>query len=349
MQTFREITQKEAIEALLSIDRSSVDLSVRLGKTFCGLKIAEKYKKVLISYPNAPIKNSWISDSIKFGINIDHVTFTTNISLNKHNLNDYDCYIADELDTLSVNNWEYIEENLPKVFKGLTGTMPTEGEKRRYINKYCPIVYTKKLDETSGKTSKDYQILVHLLKPSEEKDIPLSKGGFWSEKAKIQFWNNKWNQTKSFQGAMLPLIQSIQNSKTKFNYLKQLSNKIDRGLIFVETSKQCEELGFPSYNSKEPKSEENLNKFLKEEENILSTINQLKAGITIENVDTCIILHAYASQSKSHQKLARVLNYAEGETATIHILCLKDTKDEEWTKKALNQFSQDKIIWKNIQ
>ena len=348
-ENFRERIQKGAIEIALKNDRCGLDIAVRLGKTYIGISIAEKFKKVLVGYPNCPIKNGWVNDSIKFGISIENITFTTYLSLNKYNLNDFDCIILDEVDTVSEAVWSVIEKYNPKVIKGLSGTMPKSGLKRDYIDEYCPILYTKKLDETTGKTSKDYQIIVHLLKPNEKKDIPLKSGKYWSEKAKISFWENKYRQTRDFTGAMLPLIQSIQNSETKFNYLKNLSNKIDRGLIFVETTKQCEELGFLSYNSKESNSERNLELFKKEEINKLSTVNQLKAGVTIENVDTCIILHSYASQSKSHQKLARVLNYSEGESATIHILCLDNTKDKDWCIKALEQFDKNKIQWINIQ
>lgn len=348
MEDFRKKVQGEAVSALLNKSRGSIDCSVRLGKTYIGLNVASNFKKVLVSYPSSSIKNSWINDSIKFGIDISHITFSTNVSLNKHKLNDYDCYIADELHTLSEANIQYITEQDPKVFKGLTGTMPSKGYKRDFIDEYCPVVYVKKLDETTGKTSKDYQIIVHLLKASSIKDIPLKSGKYWSEAGKIGFWESKWNTTKNFQNAMLPLIQAIQNSTTKMNYLKKLSSKIDRCLVFVETTKQCDELGIESYHSKNSKSEENLEKFQKGEINKLYTVNQISTGITFDNLDTCIILHSYASEAKSHQKLARVLNLSgNSDLATIHILALKDTKDEQWVRKFLKQFDNNKIQYIN--
>lgn len=344
---FRDQVQKEAYEALMSQNRASGDISVRLGKTLIGLKISQNYNKVLVTYPNCSIKNSWINDSIKFGISLDHITFSTNLSISKHNLNDYDCIIFDEIDTLSLANWQYIEQFDHKVMKGLTGTMPSKGEKRQYINSFCPVVYSIKLDETTGKTSKDYQIIVHLLKADTNKNIPLKSGKYWSEAGKIGFWESKWHNTKSFNQAMLPLIQAIQNSHTKFNYVRNLVNKIDRCLIFLETSKQCDDLGIHSYHSKNKDSDNNLELFQNGTIDKLATINQLKAGITFHNLNTCIILHSYASEAKSHQKLARVLNYADDEMATIHIICLKDTYDEKWCRKFLSQFDQEKIQYIN--
>ena len=39
---------------------------------------------------------------------------------------------------------------------------------------------------------------------------------------------------------MLMLIRAIQNSKTKFEYFKNICKSLDRGLLFVETIEQCE-------------------------------------------------------------------------------------------------------------
>jgi len=86
MSNFREEVQDEAEIALLSKERCTGDISVRLGKTKIMLNIATKFEKVIVSYPNKPIYESWIKDAEKFKINISNITFTTNMSLHKHNL-----------------------------------------------------------------------------------------------------------------------------------------------------------------------------------------------------------------------------------------------------------------------
>jgi hypothetical protein len=47
----------------------------------------------------------------------------------------------------------------------------------------------------------------------------------------------------------------------------------------------------------------------------------------------------------------RLLRLNPDDTATIHILCFKDTIDEKWVTEALEGFDQNKVIWKdyNIQ
>tara|TARA_R110000868_G_scaffold22009_1_gene90809 strand:+ start:3379 stop:4416 length:1038 start_codon:yes stop_codon:yes gene_type:complete len=344
----RKEIQEESIKiALESWKGGTLDVAVRAGKTFIGLSIASKFNNVLVSYPNNSIKDSWISDAEKFGFSLKNITFTTHVSLNKLNLSAFSCIILDEIDQISEAQWLHIIKSAyPKLY-GLTGTPPISGFKKKYMDEFCPIIYSVKLDDTVGILQKNYKIIVHLLEPSHKVDIPLKSGKFWSEKSKIQFWENKYNRSHEFMD-MLKLIQSIQNSKTKLDYVKQLSSKIDRCLIFLETTKQCDELPYYSYHSKIKTAEDNLSSFQKMEINKLSCVKQLSAGITFKALNECIILHAYASNNKTHQRLARCLNYVEGETATIHIICLNNTRDVEWVKKGLAEFNQSKILWKTI-
>lgn len=344
----RDIIQSEAIKTALNNRKGgTLDVAVRSGKTYIGLSIASEFKEVLVSYPNNSIKDSWLSDAEKFGFNIKNIKFTTHLSLNKYNLSAFDCIILDEIDQVSEAQWLHIIKSAyPKLY-GMTGTPPVSGIKKTYMDEYCPIIYSVKLDETVGTLQKDYEIIVHLLEPSNKNDIPLKSGKFWSEKAKIQFWENKYNRSHEFMD-MLKLIQSVQNSKTKLDYVKQLSSKIDRCLIFLETIKQCDDLGWATYHSKENIADKNLEGFQSGRLNKLSCVKQLSAGITFKNLNECIILHAYASNNKTHQRLARCLNYAEGEKATIHIICLNNTRDVEWVKKGIAEFDQNKIKWIKI-
>lgn len=340
----REIIQNEAVKAALENKIGCLAIPMRSGKTKIGLEIASNFKNVLVSYPNVSILDSWKTDSQKFNIPIDNIVFTTHVSLNKQNLSFYDCIILDEIDQISVKKWNYIALSTYSRLYGLTGTPPNKGEKLQFLNNYCPVIYKVTLDETVGVLQKEYEIFVHCLKPSKEKNIPLKSGKFWSEEAKIKFWENKYQSTRNFMD-MLKLIQSIQNSKTKLDYLKELSNKIDRCLIFLETTEQCNNLGEPTYHSKEKIADKNLEGFQSGGLNKLSCVKQLSAGITFPNLNEIIILHAYASNNKAAQRIGRCLNYVEGEKAKIHILCLEGTRDEQWVKQGLDEFDKNRVIW----
>lgn len=345
----RNDIQKNAIKQALSNNYATISIPVRVGKTFIGLSIASQFNKVLVSYPNQSIFNSWIQDSKKFNISVDNIIFTTHVSLNKYDLKSFNCILIDEIHDLSINQWKFIEGNMPIRMYGLTATPPNKGEKKVFLDKYCPISYERSLDETTGILQKDYTITVHLLEPSSEKNIPLKSGKFWSEKAKIGFWEGKYTMSRNFQD-MLRLIQSIQNSKTKLDYVKELSSKLDRCLIFLETQKQCEELGYSTYHSNHGLSEENLKLFQEGTVSHLTCVKQLSAGIQFNSLSKAIILHAYASNSRFHQRLGRVLSLVNNDEiqAEVHLICLKGTRDEQWVKQALSEFNSNKIIWKTV-
>lgn len=345
----RDIIQAEAVEKGLLGNNCTLILPVRTGKCKIGLEIAKNFTKVLIAYPNNSILESWKNDAIKFNYDASKIIFTTFLSLDKYKLDDFDLVIIDEVQDFSIGCWEYLTGFNIKKLICLTATPPNKGEKKVFLDKYAPITYERSLDETTGVLQKDYTITVHLLEPSNEKNIPLAKGGAWSEKAKIDFWERKYTMSRNFQD-MLRLIQSIQNSKTKLDYVKKLSNKLDRCLIFLETQKQCEELGYSTYHSKHGSSEENLQLFQEGKINHLTCVKQLSAGISFKNLNKCIILHAYASNSKFHQKLGRVLNLIDNKDsfAQIHLIVLKGTRDENWAKSSLSYFDSSKIIWKTF-
>ena len=346
----RDEIQKKAFKIALEKGSGTLSLPVRTGKTLVGIRLICEFDKCLISYPNSSIKESWFSDADKFGISLANCTFTTHLSLNKHNLDEFDIVILDEIDQVSEAQWAYIADYPLVKLYGLTGTPPVEGSiKRKYLNTFCPIIYEVSLDETVGILQKDYEITVHMLEPSTKADILLKSGKYWSEKAKIQFWENKYKSSREFMD-MLRIIQTIQNSPTKLAYLRELSTKLDRALIFVETKEQCENLKIPSYYSGNKLSGENLNDFQNGTVNKLACVKQLSAGISFKNLNKAIILHCYASNNKFHQRFGRILNLIDNiETkAEVHLLCLKETKDEKWVKDGLAELDQNKIKYINI-
>lgn len=347
VNSFREEVQQEALSALLSVKSGTIDVSMRLGKTLVLIRLASTFNKVLIAYPNKTILQGYLKDSKEFNINISHIVFTTFMSLNKHDLQDYDAVILDEVHSVSLNLWEYIYYNEPKRLFGATGTLPT-GDKLKYISRLCNVVYTKTLDDTTNKTSKEYIIYAHMLKPSTIQNIILTSGKKWSESQRIAFFNNKYRKSYNFQD-MLMLINAIKNSPTKLNYLKELVKTIDRGLVFLETTKQCDSLDYPSYHTKNNNSEQNLEDFQEGKINILTTINQISAGITFKKLSKVILLHSYASSTKSIQKLGRALNLTNDNViAEIHFIVLQGTIDETWFKKCIAQLDQLKITYKYI-
>ena len=92
---FRKDLQEKAVSTIIKYNNGTLVLPMRSGKTLVGLKIASNFKKVLVSYPIETIKKGWLSDAKEFGFDISHITFTTHLSLDKHDLSEFDCVILD--------------------------------------------------------------------------------------------------------------------------------------------------------------------------------------------------------------------------------------------------------------
>jgi superfamily II DNA or RNA helicase len=86
--------------------------------------------------------------------------------------------------------------------------------------------------------------------------------------------------------------------------------------------------------------------FKKGEIDKLSAVLQLNEGINIPGLKHGIILHAYGNERKASQRIGRMLRLNPDECAIIHILYYRNTVDEIWVRKALEDFDSDKIIWK---
>lgn len=345
MESYRDQLQSEAIKALEK-RRCTIICPPRSGKTLVMLRVSTRYNRVLVSYPNKPILDSWLTDAVKFNIDIGHIDFTTHRSLEKHDLGEYDCLTIDEIDTVSQAQWQKLASQIvrnPSLdIKGATGTPPRKGSvKKLYIDTYCPINFVRTIEQTTGLTNKDYSILVHKVKPSEVPDIP-TKNGFWSEKNKIDWLESKLGENFFFT---IQLIQTISGSKSKWDKLVEIVNSLDRCLILVETHKQAELISKHSYHSKNKDSKKNLEMFQSGEINKLSCVGQLSAGISFKDLKHAVLLHTYASSTKAAQRVARALDYVEGVKAEVHLICMSFTKDESWTKNGISYYDSSKIKW----
>ena len=88
----REKIQQEALNAVLSCARAGLHVSMGVGKTYIGLQYINKLGgKVLVVAPKLTIFESWKNDAEKFELShlLNNITFTSYISLIKHNPKDY--------------------------------------------------------------------------------------------------------------------------------------------------------------------------------------------------------------------------------------------------------------------
>lgn len=361
----RDEVQKLALESTEGKSRAGLALGTGVGKTYVGLMHIEKnyspLKNILIVVPKKSIMTEWNAQAAKFGKLhlLENATFTTYLSLHKHDPREYDLLYLDECHSLLPSHEEkFLSEYSGKIL-GLTGTPPRDmyTEKGQLVNRYCPITYTYVVDNAvEDNILNDYKIVVHLLKLGTVKNVPVEKNGrilfYSSEKEHYNYWTNRLelsSSKKEKQINALMRMKGLQGYKSKELYAKILLNSInDKCIVFANTQEQADRICSDSYHSTNPNSSENLSKFKSGEIKKLSCVLQLSEGVNIPELKQGIIMHAYGNERTSSQRIGRLLRLNPKDKAIIHILCYEGTKDEEWVKSALEDYDQSKIIWKDF-
>jgi superfamily II DNA or RNA helicase len=361
MNKDREDIQMEALAATDGKQRASVVLGTGVGKTLVGLTHMDRnttpLMKCLVVAPKKAIFQSWKDDAVKFDKHhlLGRVVFTTYLSLNKHDPNDYDVVYLDEMHSLLDSHRGFLQLFKGKIL-GLTGTPPKRdySEKGKLVQEFCPVVFTFKADDAiENGILNDYKIVVHELRLSKEKNYQVTmknKTYMTDEESNYVYWSRRLDVgSGSLHMLRVMRMKALMEYPTKEKYAKLLFDSIEsKCILFANTQAQADKLCDHSYHSNNPKSEENLLKFKDGEITKLSTVLQLNEGVNIPNLKQGIIMHAYGNERKAAQRIGRLLRLNPDDKAIVHILCYMDTVDEKWVKDALEGFDQTKIMWKNF-
>lgn len=357
----KDEVQIEAIRATEGKQRCSVVLGTGVGKTLVGLTHIENnltpLMKCLIVAPKKSIFQSWIDDAQKFGKAhlLGRMVFTTYLSLNKHNPNDYDAVYLDEAHSLLDSHRGFLQLYKGKIL-GLTGTPPKRdySEKGKLLNEFCPVVYTFKADDAvENKILNDYQIVVHQLKLNDCKGYvaQMKERSFvTSEHDNYVYWSRRIDVGSGNMHMLRVMrMKAMMEYPSKEKYTKKLMESIStKCIVFANTQAQADRLCEYSYHSGNKDSEQNLLLFKEGKIDKLSTVLQLNEGVNIPNLKQGIIMHAYGNERKASQRIGRLLRLNPDDKAIVHILCYMDTIDEKWVKEALENFDQSKILWKDF-
>jgi superfamily II DNA or RNA helicase len=357
----RQDIQMEALAATDGKQRASVVLGTGVGKTLVGLTHMDRnttpLMKCLVVAPKKAIFQSWKDDAVKFDKHhlLGRIVFTTYLSLNKHDPNDYDVVYLDEMHSLLDSHRGFLQLFKGKIL-GLTGTPPKRdySEKGKLVQEFCPVVFTFKADDAiENGILNDYKIVVHELRLSKAKNYQVTmknKTYMTDEESNYVYWSRRLDVgSGSVHMLRVMRMKALMEYPTKEKYAKLLFDSIEsKCILFANTQAQADKLCDHSYHSNNPKSEENLLKFKDGEITKLSTVLQLNEGVNIPNLKQGIIMHAYGNERKAAQRIGRLLRLNPDDKAIVHILCYMDTVDEKWVKDALEGFDQTKIMWKNF-
>ena len=355
----RDIVQDDALKQALKNKRCGLGISMGVGKTRIAIQhLIANYNpfiEVLVVVPKKSVKQSWLDELEKMNKAslIDHITFTTYLSINKQRPDFFDIVYLDECHSILPNHEEFLGSFKGKIL-GLTGTPPRDKRsvKGMLVQKYCPIIYTFDIDKaTDSNILNNYKIIVHELELSKLPQLKKKnkKGGFWytSEYKDYQYVVNRLFEAQSqkqIQLARIMRMRALMDYTTKEAYVKSMLKNIkDKCIVFANTQDQADRICSHSYHSKNDQSEYNLELFSDGRIDRLSCVMQLSEGISIPNLKQGIIMHAYGNEKKTAQRIGRLLRLNPSETAVCHILCYKDTQDVTWVESALKSFDQSKI------
>jgi superfamily II DNA or RNA helicase len=360
----REEIQQEALDIAIKRKRCGLAISMGVGKTLIGLKYIDKLReanmhlRTLVVAPKLSIFESWKDDGIKFGISGANIDFTTYLSLNKLDPNNYDVLVLDECHSLLSSHSKFLSLFKGRIL-GLTGTPPrhSSSEKGMIVNHYCPIIFKYITDDAiDDDILNDYRIIVHKMPLSLHNVIPVKmkdKEFFTSERKNYEYWTKRLMEAQSKkqeQIASVMRMRTLMDFETKEKYAKYLLNEIeDKCIVFCNTQLQADRICKDSYHSSNPDAEENLLRFKNDDIDQLSCVLQLNEGINIPNLRAGIIMHAYGNERKSNQRIGRLLRLNPDDTAIIHILCYKGTVDERWVTEALKDLDSSKITFHDVE
>jgi superfamily II DNA or RNA helicase len=309
----------------------------------------------LVVAPKVSIFQSWKDDAKKFDMEylISHITFSTYLSLTKQD-SDYQAVYLDEAHSLLKSHSWWLN-HYQGILIGLTGTPPKmeHSERGKIFKHFIPVVYKYETDDAvEDNILNDYEIIVHSLDLDTKQNMKAGKAPkffYTSESANYKYWTGRCaraSSDKEVQMMRIMRMKAIMNFPTKEAYAKNLlMSTTEKTLLFANTQEQADRLCVNSYHSNNPNSEYNLDDFKSGKIDELSCVLQLSEGINIPNLKIGIIMHAYGNERKASQRIGRLLRLNPNDKSTIHVLCYKDTIDEDWVIKALEDYDQTKITW----
>jgi len=366
----REVIQKEATNSIIKNDYQGILLvAPRVGKSkiIIDSLLLSSFKSILIVAPLNSILDSWEVEIEKWGREIrERVMLVNQRSIkDKHKA---DIIICDECHTLSKAQITKIRAMKFDRVLGSTGTISDANYKE--LRPICKkIIYNYSIaNAIKDEIISNYNITVITCQlDSKDKYVPagtVKKPFKTTEQGAYDYFTKEFNKFRvlAFKDKKYENIKYmyagkrsrlIYGAKSKINITKRLIQKIKgKKLIFTILNDVADELAKYSYHSgiKSKVRDYNLELFRDGKINDLSVCNMLSMGFTDKRLKTGIFHQLQSSEEPAQQKIMRMCNYVEGETADVYILAYEGTVDIDWLNKALQPFNSKKITydsWRN--
>lgn len=354
--TLRDKRQKEFAEAWMKTRFGILDLCPRFGKIFTTINILETMPddiELLIAYPDKEIEKSWKEDFKKRDYTNENITYTTHLSLHKHQDTKFDLVVIDEIHLLSekqINNCINLLFVNREVL-GLTGTLSVWSEKKLAQKLDLKVVGYYPMDQAIREgVVVDYQITVFRV-PLDNVKRGMFKRPERTEKK--QFGALSWviNQ-KMYAGEdtmflRLSRMRIIQSSEAKRLKTQQLLGQYSREriLVFCGVTKIADNLGIPSYHNK-VKEKQIFQDFVDGKGNHLAVVKIGNSGVTYKPLNKVIINYFDSNSENLAQKINRCMGMeydTPDKKAHIFIVSTTEAVEQKWLDKALEFFDKSKV------
>ena len=353
----RDKRQEQFANTWISTGRFGIiHVAPRVGKCRIAILIMQKegYKNILIAYPDNKIRDSWKKELEIMDMEDVNITYTTYLSLHKHEKEEYDLVIADELHTLSENQIVALQRCMRanKAILGLSGTLSLATERLLYraLNMAVVAYYPIERAIKEG-ILPDYEIRVVKV-PLD--DVILQTYGKYKSTEKKKFDGltrviaTIEGQGKDPKFMRFARMRIIQNSLSKLRKTKELLNafKEERILVFCGLTAIADKLGIASHHSKSNVREAFNACVNVEGVNHLAVVRIGNTGVTYQKLNKVVINYFDSNSANFTQKVNRcmTLEYDNpGKKAIIYIVSSTEDVEEKWLKKALSFFSKEKI------
>lgn len=354
--TLRDKRQKEFADAWLRVRFGILDLCPRFGKIYTSINILETMPddiNILIAYPDKEIEKSWKADFKKRGYKNPNITYTTHLSIEKHQDEKFDLVIIDEIHLLSDRQIEACSYlfMINRDVLGLTGTLSVWTEKKLSERLGLSVVgYYPMHQAIQEGVVVDYQITVFKV-PLDNKKRGMFKNKTRTEKK--QFGALSWviNQ-KMYAGEdtmflRLSRMRIIQGSEAKRLKTIELleKHKDERILVFCGVTKIADNLGIPSYHNK-VKEKQIFQDFVDGKGNHLAVVKIGNSGVTYRPLNKVIINYFDSNSENLAQKINRCMGMeydTPDKKAHIYIIATDEDVEQKWLDKALEFFDKSKI------
>ena len=338
--------QKNCQSALEKNNNCLIIKSIRSGKTLTILDyiLKKEYNSILWVVPYLT-NIAGLQEELEkwnFDLNITCITYN---SIKKYETKYFNLIVLDECHRITESNYQYLSSITCDKLIAMTGTHPKSKNKQEILYSYLKLklvyIYSIK-DAVLDKNVAPYNINIIHKELSSLKTIHIvtkNHNFYTSEIASHDFLVKKTTTTTGKQKMMsiFNMMRFLNTLPSTIIFIKNYINlnKSKRFIIFVATkamAEQCSEYCY--YGGKDDKY---FKLFQEKKINHLILVEKATIGVTYENLDGCLLTTINSSNTNVLQKIFRTVLFRHNYTAQIDILVNKNTIQQKWIDKALEE------------